>query len=302
MRVAALDLGSNTSLLLVAEVTGGIVAKVLHDETRITRMGQGVHASGRLHAEALVRLEDCFRDFQETISKFNCEKVIAVATSAARDVSNGDLLLQLGQKYGIPIHIISGDQEANLTFRGAICDRPGESGNAIAVIDVGGGSTEVITGQDGQAKGVSVDIGSVRLTELFISAHPVSRSAQDATREYAAQAFSKAALPRAAIREVIAVAGTPTTLAAVDQQREFSEQHVNGYRLSRTRIEEWIKKMADMTVEERERLPGMQPKRADVIVAGGIILSEALAALGKTEITVSTRGVRYGVALAWQEF
>lgn len=312
MRVAALDLGSNTSLLLVAEVEGGVVRKVLHDETTITKMGQGVHANRKLHPEALARLEECFARYQRTFTQLKAEKVVAVATSAARDVSNGNLLLELGEKYGIPISIISGDQEARLTFMGAICDRPGETGEGIAVIDVGGGSTEVITGMSTPAFGInsgtgvkavgeSVDVGSVRLTELFITGHPVVALERAKIEEYARNAFAKANLNSKNIKEVIAVAGTPTTLAAVEQQTEFSEEKVNGFHLSLSRIEQWTDKMAAMTVEEREKLPGMQPKRADVIVTGSIILSEAIRRLGKTEVTVSTRGVRYGAALVWQE-
>ncbi len=300
MKVAALDLGSNTSLLLIAEVEGGVLKKVLHDETRITKMGQGVHANRTLHPDALARLDACFADYAKTIKKFGCEKIVAVATSAARDVKNGEELLRLGQKYGIPIHIISGDQEARLTFRGALCDR--ESTAGIAVIDVGGGSTEVISDFGGKPSGVSVDVGSVRLTELFVSRHPVPEDELAKVLDYARSAFGKASLPDEKFTEVVAVAGTPTTLAAVEQEQDFSEESVHGYKLELFVIESWISKMKTMTVEAREQLPGMQPKRADVIVTGSIILAEAMRALGQTKATVSTRGVRYGVALAWQDF
>ncbi len=300
MKVAALDLGSNTSLLLIVDVEGGVVTKVHHDETRITKLGQGVHANRKFHPEALKRMEDCLADYGRTIQEHKCQKVVAVATSAARDVSNGELLMEIGRRNGIPIHIISGAREAALTFTGALCDRKDVEG--LAVIDVGGGSTEVIARNGGEPKGTSVDVGSVRLTELFISEHPVKNEEIEKLTAYAREAFAKAPLPRMSFKEVIAVAGTPTTLAAVDQAREFDEKLVHGYKLPLTAIEEWTRKMAKMTVEEREDLKGMQPKRADVIVAGSIILSEAIRALGKTEVTVSTRGVRYGVALAWQEF
>lgn len=300
MRVAALDLGSNTSLLLIADVEGGVITKVHHDETRITKLGQGVHANRKLHPEALERMEACLSDYARTIREHNCEKTVAVATSAARDVSNGDLLMDIGRRNAIPIHIISGDREAALTFKGALCDRV--STDRIAVIDVGGGSTEVIATANGQPKGTSVDVGSVRLTELFISGHPVNVAERSKLTDYARAAFSKAPLPDLEFGEVVAVAGTPTTLAAVDQRREFDESLVHGYKLPLATIDRWTDKMAAMNVAEREALPGMQPKRADVIVAGSIILSCAIRALGKSEVTVSTRGVRYGVALAWQEF
>src|SRR5262249_40399769 len=138
MRVAALDLGSNTSLLLIAEMDGDRLVQVLHDETNVTKMGQGVHANRRFHPEAIARLDACLGAYAKTIREMKCDKIVAVATSAARDVSNGHELLDLGKKHGIPIHIISGDKEAQLTFRGALCDRTSTEG--IAVVDVGGGS------------------------------------------------------------------------------------------------------------------------------------------------------------------
>lgn len=301
MKVAALDLGSNTTLLLIAEVEGGAITKVYHDETRITKLGQGVHANRRLHPEALARMDVCLGDYAKTIQNHGCQKIAAVATSAARDVSNGEKLMKLGRKHGIPIHIIGGEKEAALTFIGALCDRKSYEG--IAVIDVGGGSTEVIAQAEGQSpKGTSVDVGSVRLTELFITHHPVVDTERDKLARYTEDAFARAPIPRTEYKEVVAVAGTPTTLAAVDQRKDFDERLVHGYKLSLAKIEEWTDTMAAMTVDAREALPGMQPKRADVIVAGSIILSRAIRALGKTEVTVSTRGVRYGVALAWQEF
>lgn len=300
MRVAALDLGSNTSLLLIAEMDGARMKRVLHDETTITKMGQGVHANRRFHPEALARLDVCFASYSKTIREFKCDKVVAVATSAARDVSNGEALLDLGKKHGIPIHIISGDKEAQLTFKGALCDR--ESMDGIAVIDVGGGSTEIISEQAGVPKGTSVDVGSVRLTELFVKNEIVPENEMRDVRDYCAKAFAAAPLPRGPFREVVAVAGTPTTLAAVDQNQDFSEEIVHGYKLKLATVEDWIAKLSRMTVADREKLRGMQPKRADVIVTGSLILATAIRALAKNEATVSTRGVRYGVALAWQDF
>jgi exopolyphosphatase/guanosine-5'-triphosphate,3'-diphosphate pyrophosphatase len=299
MRVAALDLGSNTSLLMIAEMDGRRIERVLHDETTITKLGQGVHAHRRFHPEALQRMQDCLSRYASTIAQHRCEKVIAVATSAARDVSNGQELLSLGARLQIPIHIIDGQREAQLTFEGALSDRGNTRG--ISVIDVGGGSTEIIASRDGQPRGTSVDVGSVRLTELFVKRQPIPSEQLQEIRAYASVAFQKAPLPEAE-QEVVAVAGTPTTLAALDQRREFDENFVHGYRLKLSTIDEWIERLAKMSVEERERLPGMQPKRSDVIVTGSIILATAIRALGREEVTVSTRGVRYGVALEWQSF
>lgn len=300
MRVAALDLGSNTSLLLVAEVQGGVISRVIHDETTITRMGQGVHAYRRFHPEALVRVEDCLARYAKKIVDLKCDAVVGVATSAARDVANGQDLLSIGQKYGIPIHIVSGTREAELTFQGALCDRDDTEG--LVVIDVGGGSTELITRSEGHVRGVSVDVGSVRLTELFVTQDPPLIEQLVQVRAFATQAFSQADLPTGQFREVIAVAGTPTTLAALDQQIRFQEKRIHGFTLTLAQIDHWIARLAAMSLNLREALPGMQPKRADVIVPGAIILRQALVALKQTKVTVSTRGVRYGVVLAWENF
>ncbi len=300
MRVAALDLGSNTSLLLIAEVDGHQITKVILDETRITKLGQGVHASRRFHPDALTRMRKCLMDYAQKIKTHQCEKVIAVATSAARDVANGNELVEMGRELGIPIHIIEGEREADLTFKGALSDRASTEG--CAVVDVGGGSTEIIFQGPEGLKSQSLDVGSVRLTEMYIKAHPVDRTAMTKISQYVQTEFAKVKLSGAIITELVAVAGTPTTLAALEQQKAFDENLVNGYKLSVDRIQNWIGKLAKMTIAEREVLPGMQPKRSDVIVTGALILAGAVRALGKSEITVSTRGVRYGVALAWQEF
>ena len=300
MKVAALDLGSNTSLLLIADVSPEGTLTVLSDETTVTKMGQGVHANRRFHPEALERMRACLTDYSAKIKAAGCEKVIAVATSAARDVSNGDELLKMGRDLGIPIHIISGDREAQLTFRGALSGRQEMKG--CAVVDVGGGSTEIIFQTTEGPKGKSIDVGSVRLTELLVTKQPLDGAGLHAISEYVRQAFDKAGFEPGPISELVAVAGTPTTLAALDQRRAFSDELVNGYKLSVETIEAWARKLAAMTIEEREALPGMQPKRSDVIVTGSLILAGAIRALKQWQVTVSTRGVRYGVALEWQSF
>ncbi len=299
MRVAALDLGSNTSLLLIAEVEDGALKRVLVDETTITKLGQGVHANRRFHPEALNRMRECLGRYQNIIREQGCEKVIAVATSAARDVSNGHELIDIARGFDIPVHIIAGAREAELTFRGALSDRAKTDG--IAVIDVGGGSTEIIASQAGNISGQSIDVGSVRLTEMFITGHPISAQELKATAEFISQQFAHLKVGTE-VKETVAVAGTPTTLAALEQRIPFDEKKINGFVLSLGTIRQWIEKLAALPVEAREKLPGMQPKRSDVIVAGSQILAGAVEALGQSKITVSTRGVRYGVALSWQNF
>lgn len=297
MKVAALDLGSNTFLLLLAEVKAGKVEKVFGDHTRVVKLGQGIQQNKRFHPDALKRAEDCFRDYQKLIEEFKPEKVMAVATSAARDAENKNDFFALAEKYKIPVKIIPGAMEADITFQGATCDF--ENNVDKAVIDVGGGSTEVIgQGENKTITGKSVDVGSVRLTEMFFPQQPPKPNEVKALFDYAQKQFAEAKphFPKQ-VKEVIAVAGTPTSLACLELAKDYDESLVHKLRLTRKQIEQWIDKMSAMTIEEREKIRGMPPKRADVLVAGSLILLAAMINLNVDEVTVSTRGVRFGVAL-----
>ena len=307
MRVAGLDLGTNTCLCLIADVDATSF-KVIRDEVRVVRLGQGVHASRELHPEALARAEETFKEFAAYIKAANCDRVLAVATSAARDVKNGNKLMALGAKYGIPIEIISGEKEAELTFAGAI--EPLWTGTTV-VIDVGGGSTETVIGnQNGILARVSADVGSVRLTELYVTQHPIPEkeladiksrvrsalAAAKSKRDDVLKLKSPNVNPSTKIDRVIGVAGTPTTLAAVDLGHAFETDIVHGHMFTLAKLEEWTTKLARMTVAERQKLAGMEPKRADVIVAGAICVTEAMRAIPTDTLQVSVRGLRYGVA------
>lgn len=297
MRVAALDLGSNTSLLLIAEVAAGRVEKVISDHTTVTKMGQGVHQNKRFHADALIRVRECLENYRRVIDQSNVDKVLAVATSAARDVQNQHELTKICSDLNIPLEIISGDREARMTFLGAVSDVADREG--VAVIDVGGGSTELILQHEGQIHGVSVNVGSVRLADLFVKANPIPPQDVQAAKNYAREKFNegKAKLNGLKARRVIGVAGTPTTLAALEWNEPFSETKVHGFKLSVDTIDKWIDTMAPLSIPEREKFKGLEPKRADVIVLGSIALREAMRALESSEMTVSVRGVRYGLAL-----
>ncbi len=309
MRVAGLDLGTNTFLCLIADVDPTTNAiSVVRDDVRIVRLGQGVNATKELHPEALVRAEETFREFREFIQTSKCQRVLAVATSATRDSKNGHLLVEMGARYGIPIEVISGEKEAELTFQGSI--EPSWTG-LTAVIDVGGGSTEIIFGgRDGILIRFSANVGSVRLTEKFVTGHPISeRELETLTKnvEQEIQYGMKAALSASSTGlqleqllkrtvNVVAVAGTPTTLAAVQQGRAFEADKIHGHKIETVALNQMIKDLASMTVAQRSQLGGMEPKRADVIVAGAICLYQAAKLLKADVMQVSIRGVRYGVA------
>ncbi|MCM2281170.1 MAG: Ppx/GppA family phosphatase [Bdellovibrionaceae bacterium] len=303
MRVAAIDLGTNTFLCLVADVERGEITRVLSDQARVVRLGQGVHGTRRIHPEALARADECLRDFSQEIARHaGVDKIVACATSAARDAENGDELLKIGRKHGIEIEIISGEREAEATYWGTVGGGSGDRAlvGTVGIIDVGGGSTEFIVGDaQGIRRRLSVDVGSVRMTELFVASHPVRAEEMAAMAQHIRAKFAQ--IPQAFAREnvsnFIAVAGTPTTLAAVDLGLAFEAEIVHGHRFSVDALKQWTERLAGMTVSERQQLAGMDSRRADVIVAGVLVLRLAAEAFGATALTVSVRGLRYGLAL-----
>ena len=297
MRAAAIDLGTNTFLCLIADVRDRKIAKVISDQVKVVRLGQGVHENRRFHPDALKRADETLKEFSQEIAKHNVDRIVACATSAARDVSNGEELLAIGRRHGIEIEIISGEREAECTFWGTVGRDLNET---VGIIDVGGGSTEFMVGDAGGIqKKISIDIGSVRLTELFITQHPVPDFELKRVRDYISGKLSplQDAFKGLQPTKMIAVAGTPTTLAALDMGKPFDVETVHGYRLPLVKLNAWTKRLAGMTVEERQALSGMDPKRADVIVAGASVLAQGCEAMQASELIVSIQGLRYGIAL-----
>jgi len=297
MRVAALDLGTNTFILLIADVESGEVVRVLCDEVQVVRLGQGVHHSQKFHSEALERAEACLAVFSGMIRRYGAERIRACATSAARDVRNKHELVSMGEKYGIPIEVISGEQEAEYTYWGTV--RPPLK-SPVLIVDVGGGSTEFIYGtHDGIVARQSVDLGSVRLTELFVSKHPVPTSELRLMTGHVKERITalKSLLPSVTTEKITAVAGTPCTLAMLDQGLPaFSAEHIDGYILKTERLQKWFELLVGLKTDQRQRLVGMQIGRADVIVAGVLILLAAAETFEAREFEVSTRGLRFGLA------
>jgi len=273
VRVAAVDLGTNTTRLLVADVADGRLDE-LHRESRITRLGEGVDARGLLLPVPIARVRNVLADYRRTIESLEAERTLAVATSAVRDAENGEAFLgEVEWSYGFATRLVSGDEEAELTRRG-VDPAPG-----ALVLDIGGGSTELVL----DAFHVSLPIGSVRFTERY---------GEDAA--WIEEEVHRA-LPMLSPSAAIGVAGTVTQLAA------FDTEHVHGHRLTRARAREQLQRLAGMTVDERRRLPRMEPERAPVIVAGAAILVAVLDAYGLDEIEVSERDILDGIALAAAE-
>ena len=287
MPVAVIDIGTNTTRLLVAEVEDGQVVE-LERRTTITRLGQGVDATGRLAQEAMDRVAEAIAVYREVIDRLGSERVVALATSAMRDAENGSEFREyLKQRFGIEAHTISGDEEARLSFLGATSARK-DDGETV-VIDIGGGSTEYVVGRPGRDPEfhTSTQMGSVRHTERFLHSDPPTH--QELTQLAAAVGET---VPDVAVEQGIAVAGTSTSLAAIDGADE-----VHAYRLSLATCERLVARLAAMPLEERRRVEGLHPDRAPTIVAGAVILTESIRALGLQEVEVSVADILHGAAL-----
>jgi exopolyphosphatase/guanosine-5'-triphosphate,3'-diphosphate pyrophosphatase len=300
MKVAALDLGSNTFLCLICEVerTGEHlteqfkITNTYADQVEVVRLGQGLSISKKFHPDALVRARDCLSKFKTLIAEHKPERILAMATSAARDAENKNELFQICADLEIPIEIIPGEKEADITYRGATSGQTSNSNRLI--IDIGGGSTEFIFGQGLQINFArSFDIGCVRLTEKFITQQPTPNVQIENCRSFIKDTI--VALPKIQIENILAVAGTPTTLAAVEIGK-FSVDLIDGYQMSLESLEKWLHRLSGLTIQEKIDL-GFPAGRADVILVGVLILIETLKKVNLSKIVVSTRGVRHGVAL-----
>ena len=289
MRVAAIDLGTNTTRLLVADVVDGTVSEV-HRETRITRLGEGVDARKRLLPVAIARVRNALSDYRRTLESLDAERALLVATSAVRDAENGEAFLgEIEWSYGFATQLVSGDEEADLTRRG-VQPPPG-----ALVLDIGGGSTELLVDDFH----VSLDMGSVRFTERFVRTDPLTRDEVDACARAVRSLLSDLDVTP---REAIGVAGTVTTIAALDLGLEaYDRARVDGHRLSLEGARAQLDRLAALPLEQRREVPALEPERAPVIVAGAVILTETLAHFGLDAIEVSERDILDGIAFAAAE-
>jgi exopolyphosphatase / guanosine-5'-triphosphate,3'-diphosphate pyrophosphatase len=289
MRVAAVDLGTHATRLLVAEVEDGRIEEIERDLV-FTKLGEDVDKRRRLLPLPIARVRNCLSDYRRRIEALGAERTLAVGTSAIRDADNGEAFLgEVEWSYGFTTRLLSGDEEALLTFRGATSDR--EVNEGTLVVDIGGGSTELVTG-DGFH--VSTDLGCIRLTERFLRTDPPTREELAVCAEHI-----RAALPPAlAHNGAIGVAGTVTTLAALDLGLEhYESERVQGHRIQAAAATGLLDGLASLPTAERKRLPALEPERAPVIVAGALILKELLAWAGLDEIEASERDLLHGAAL-----
>jgi len=300
-RVAVVDLGSNTTRLLIADVRDQAVAE-LDRRTEITALGRGVDASGRLDDEAIERVVEALEGYREAIDAAQVQSTFAVATSAVRDAANGDdFRATVHERFGLDVQTITGEEEARLTFLGATSRRSPGAG-PVMVIDIGGGSTELVIGVAGEGPTfvVSTQAGSVRQTDRHLPDDPPSDEGLAALRSDV-RAILTDAVPlalRGSVRTGIAVAGTATSLAAIDQELDpYEPDRVDGYELDLEGCERMLAMLAARPVGERHQIAGLEPKRAPTIVAGAAILVEALHVFGLESLVASEADILHGAAL-----
>jgi exopolyphosphatase/guanosine-5'-triphosphate,3'-diphosphate pyrophosphatase len=296
-RVGVVDLGTNSTRLLVADIQDGELRE-LDRRLTITRLGEGVDESGALCPQAMVRVADCVREYHSAIERLGGTRALAYATSAVRDAANGaSFLAELESELDLPTRLLSGEEEALFTFRGVAAARPIEA--LTLVIDLGGGSTELtVGGPDGVRFHTSLDIGCVRLTERFLTHDPPeSGQVEDlvlAVRSLLRQQVTDEQLPERGI----GVAGTVTTLATLHLRLpEEDPGLVHGHRLSRRWVAAEAARLAATPVADLRRRPGIVSGRAEVIAAGALAIAEILDYFELEELEVSEWDTLHGVAL-----
>lgn len=293
--VAAIDCGTNSIRLLIVRAPG---ANELVREVRLARLGQGVDATGEFHPEALARTFAIVDEFAAIIASHNVNAVRFVATSAARDVTNRDVLFDgVRERLGVEVDVISGAEEARLSAAGVASGV--QATEPMLVIDIGGGSTELVT-RDGDIRHVvSLDMGAVRIKERFLLDDPPSVSQQETARGFVRDLLEHSGTPFNEIACAVGVAGTVTTLAAAELGlREYSRQAVHNTRLTHHQIKRHSRRWLSHTAEQIQTEPGMHPLRASVIGAGSLILDEIVGYLPGDELIVSETDILDGIAYA----
>jgi exopolyphosphatase / guanosine-5'-triphosphate,3'-diphosphate pyrophosphatase len=297
MRVAAVDLGTNSTRMLVADVDDGTVDEVVR-RLKITRLGEGVDERKRLLPAPIARVRNVLTDFRREAEQLGAERTLAIATSAVRDAENGEAFLgEIEWSYGFQTRLLSGHDEAQLTFSGVSADR--ELGDDTLVVDIGGGSTELVAGSSTELRfHDSLDLGCVRLTERFLRANPPSGSELGDCAKAVESLLAERIPPDLRPAAAIGVAGTITSIAALDLGLdEYDPEQVHGHVISTEGAQAQLKRLASLPLAERRELPALDPDRAPVIVAGAVILTEVLRHFGLSSIEASERDILDGAAL-----
>jgi exopolyphosphatase/guanosine-5'-triphosphate,3'-diphosphate pyrophosphatase len=297
-RVAVVDVGTNSARLLVADVAGGRVTPIERRST-VTRLGRGVDLSGRLSAEAIEDACAAIGDYVSLYKELGAETVEAIATSAVRDAENGSAFVaELRERFALSARVLDGEEEARLTYLGATSEQPPTE--PTLVVDIGGGSTELIIGTGAEISfHTSLQAGVVRHSERHIATDPPTVLELEALAADIRGLIETAIASGIKAKAGIAVAGTPTSLAAIEMELEpYDPARVHGHVLSLPSIQRMLSQLASTSLAQRVEIPGMHPDRAPTIVTGVVILIETMRAFGLERIQVSEHDILYGTAIA----
>jgi exopolyphosphatase / guanosine-5'-triphosphate,3'-diphosphate pyrophosphatase len=301
-RAAIVDIGTNSTRLLIAAIEDGKVVDEPERRSNVTRLGAGVDSDGRLRDDAMQRVYDTLEEYHELIDKHHADTAKAVLTSAVRDAANGQEFADtVKTRYGLEPHVLTGDQEAGLTFLGATSERDPDDETTVLVIDIGGGSTELVIGTGRQAGfHVSNQAGVVRQTERHLHTDPPTDDEITNLAKDVRSIIEQGVPPehREAVSHAIAVAGTATSLASIAQELvPYDPDKVQGYVLTDQERARLQTRLADQPLELRKQTPGLDPARAPTIVAGAVILGEVMRLFGVDRVEVSEHDILRGAAL-----
>ena len=299
LRVAVVDIGTNSTRLMVADVEGAEVTEV-ERQTTVTNLGRGVEHARVLCSDAIESVCSVIADYKARYEELGADRVLAIATSAVRDAADGEAFIaELRERFGIDARLLTGEEEAHLTYLGATAQRP--AGETTLVFDIGGGSTELIVGRGQEVDfHTSLQAGTIRQSERHLTSDPPHAHELEELADDVRGLIDEAASDSGARRiTAIAVAGTPTSLAAIDQELDpYDPERVHGYRLGLRPIQRMLSRLASLPLAERLRIPGLHPGRAPTIVAGAVILVQVMRAFSLEEIEVSERDILHGSALS----
>ena len=299
-RLGFIDIGTNTILCLIADLKSDGGFDVIDDLAEITRLGQGVGRERRISPEGEERSLEVLRRYLKRCRSLNVEEIVAVGTSALRDARNSVAVRdRFKAELGFEVRVISGDEEAAYSFV-AVQKGLALAGQELLVVDVGGGSTEFIRGNAGGVfQAVSIDVGSVRLTEQFLHSDPVCED--ECEKMIGVIEKELARLPDQWLKDgpvltLVGIAGTFTTLSAVEKRLlRYAHAEVHGSRLTLSEVRRQVALFQGKTIEERKAVPGLDPRRADVMLAGAILIERIMTAFHSERVIVSDQGVRYGL-------
>jgi exopolyphosphatase/guanosine-5'-triphosphate,3'-diphosphate pyrophosphatase len=301
-RVAVVDIGSNSTRLLIADVEDHRVTRELERVSTVTRLGAGVDKDGRLREDAMQRVFDTLREYSQKVEAHHADQRLAVLTSAVRDSANGEeFAAAVKERYGFEPHILRGEDEARLTFLGATSERDPEDRTPTLVFDIGGGSTEMIIGSGHEVSfHVSTQAGVVRQTERHLHHDPPTEDELRELSEDVARILAEVVreTERKRVQKAIGVAGTATSLAAIAQDLDpYDAEKVHGYELSIEECAQITKRLAAMPLEERKQVKGLHPDRAPTIIAGVLIFTEVARLFDLKKIEISEHDILRGAAL-----